>query len=87
MFLQLCPTQLETMSTHLQNGNYDGLRATAHGLKPQIIYMGIKKGEDLVKAIENNAGNKTEVDKLPGMMNEFSSICQQAMEELKLEIA
>jgi HPt (histidine-containing phosphotransfer) domain-containing protein len=87
MFLQLCPGQLETMQTHLESGNYDSLRATAHALKPQITYMGIKKGEELVKTIEHNAGNKVDVEKLPAMMADFKSICQNAIEELKKEIA
>ncbi|MBK7852698.1 MAG: Hpt domain-containing protein [Bacteroidetes bacterium] len=87
MFLQLCPTQLETMSGQLSEQNYSGLRGTAHALKPQITYMGIKRGEDLIKSIEHNAGNNVDVEKLPDMLNEFRTICQQAMEELKQDIA
>ncbi|MBK6838367.1 MAG: Hpt domain-containing protein [Bacteroidetes bacterium] len=87
MFLQLCPTQLATMSSQLTEQNYSGLRATAHALKPQITYMGIRRGEELIKTIENNAGNNVEVEKLPSMLNEFQTVCNQAMDELKLDIA
>ncbi len=87
MFIQMCPGQLSLMSTHLQSENYDQLRATAHSLKPQITYMGIKRGESLVKSIEHMAAEKKDVEKLPAMLDEFSSICNQAVEELKQHVA
>ena len=86
IFLQMCPSQLELMKTHLSAGNYDSLRGTAHALKPQITYMGIKAGEDLIKKIERNAADKVEVEKLPGMVDEFTVLCNQAMVELKAAI-
>lgn len=87
MFLNYCPTQLSAMKTQLDGGNYDQLRATAHALKPQITYMGIKPGEELIKAIEHHAGSKTEVEKLPEMLSRFQGICEKAVEELKKDIA
>lgn len=87
MFLSYCPSQLQTMNEQLESQNYDGLRGTAHALKPQITYMGIKGGEDLIKGIESMAGTKTNVEKLPEMLGSFKTICSSAMEELKQEIA
>lgn len=87
MFLQLCPNSLATMQGHIERQDYDGLRAAAHALKPQITYMGIKSGEPLVKAIEQHAGAKTEVEKLPSMVSEFDTICREAMKELEAAIA
>jgi HPt (histidine-containing phosphotransfer) domain-containing protein len=86
MFLNYCPGQLKTMKEQLDAGNYDGLRGTAHALKPQITYMGIESGIELIKKIEANAGSKTEVEKLPEMLSNFTSLCEQAMIELKEEI-
>lgn len=86
MFIQMCPNQLELMKGHLNSGNYDGLRATAHALKPQITYMGIRSGEELVKSIEHHAGTATNTEKLPEMMQNFESICKAAIEELQAEI-
>jgi HPt (histidine-containing phosphotransfer) domain-containing protein len=87
MFLNYCPTQLAAMKTQLDSGNYDQLRGTAHALKPQITYMGIKGGENLIKSIEDLAGNKKDVEKLPTMLGDFTVICEKAMEELKKDIA
>lgn len=87
MFLNYCPGQLEEMKIQLEAGNYDGLRGTAHALKPQITYMGVLGGEDLIKKIENLAGTKTDVGTLPEILGNFHKICEQAMVELKMEVA
>jgi HPt (histidine-containing phosphotransfer) domain-containing protein len=87
MFLNYCPAQLSQMNEHLTAGNYDGLRGTAHALKPQITYMGIQGGDEMVKKIESMAGTRTDVEKLPELMSNFQKVCEQAMVELKDEIA
>jgi HPt (histidine-containing phosphotransfer) domain-containing protein len=86
MFLGYCPGQLATMNDQLNAGNYDGLRGTAHALKPQITYMGIQGGDELIKKIEHMAGTKTDVEKLPELFSTFRSLCEQAMIELKEEV-
>lgn len=87
LFLQLCPKSLAEMHKHIEQQDYDALRATAHAIKPQITYMGIKSGEPLVKAIEQYAGAKTELEKLPQMVNDFDTACRAAMKELEAAIA
>ncbi len=87
IFLQMCPGQLDAMQSLLAAGNYDGLRATAHSLKPQITYMGIKQGEGLIKTIEQYAGDKINLDQLPALLNSFIEICGKAISELKQEVS
>ena len=87
MFLNYCPGQLSEMKSQLDAGNYDGLRGTAHALKPQITYMGIQGGDELIKKIESIAGSKTGVENLPELFVNFHKICDQALIELKEEIA
>lgn len=86
IFLQMCPGQLDAMTSLLQSNNYDGLRATAHSLKPQITYMGIKPGEGLIKTIENYAGEKIHVEQLPDLLSSFKEICGKAIAELQEEV-
>ena len=86
IFLQMCPGQLDLMKTQLGAGNYDGVRGTAHALKPQITYMGIKAGEDMIKKIERHAAEKIDVENLPNLLEEFTMLCNQAMAELKAAI-
>ncbi|CAN5567453.1 hypothetical protein BH11BAC1_BH11BAC1_22720 [soil metagenome] len=83
IFLQMCPGQLDMMKTQLGVANYDGVRGTAHALKPQITYMGIKAGEDMIKKIERHSAEKIDVENLPQLLDEFTVLCNQAMLELK----
>ena len=86
LFLQACPDQLGKMNGCLAEKDYPGLRAAAHTLKPQVIYMGMKKGEEQVKRIESMAGEQRDVEQLPALLSEFNQLCLSAMEELKKAI-
>jgi len=86
IFLQMCPGQLDAMQSLLTSGNYDALRATAHSLKPQITYMGIKQGEGIIKTIEQYAGEKINTEQLPALMDSFNDICRKALVELQEEV-
>ena len=86
LFLQACPDQLAKMNNCLAQKDYPGLRAAAHTLKPQVIYMGMKKAEELVKGIESMAGEQRDVEQLPGMLDEFNKLCNAGIEELKKAI-
>jgi HPt (histidine-containing phosphotransfer) domain-containing protein len=83
IFLQIYPKNMEDMKNHLSNAEYDRLRAVAHSLKPQITYMGIKGGAELIQKIEKNAGEKIDVENLPSLLDEFQSLCDKAVVELK----
>ena len=87
LFLQACPDQLTKMNDRLAEKDYPGLRAAAHTLKPQVIYMGMKKGEEMVKRIESMAGEQRDVDQLPAMLTEFNRLCNAAMDELKKAVS
>src|SRR5436190_18932951 len=69
MFLQIAPAQLEKIRAALAASDWDGVRANAHSLKPQITYMGIKAGEALIKQIENDAASRTNPKRITGMFS------------------
>jgi HPt (histidine-containing phosphotransfer) domain-containing protein len=83
IFLQVYPSQLSEMKKHLEGADYDRLRAVAHSLKPQITYMGIQGGPELIQKIEKNAGERVEVEQLPAVLDEFQTVCDKAVVELK----
>ncbi len=87
MFVTSCPEQLLKMKELLESGNYDGLKAVAHGLKPQITYMGIKAGEAPINQIEEYSASKTNLQQLPGLVDEFNNHCKLAIDELSKELA
>ncbi len=83
LFLQHAPAMMQTIEQHLDKKDYPSLRTTAHALKPQISYMGIKSGEDLIKSIENNAGEEKNLDDLPGQIGKLKSLLDEVYPELK----
>ena len=86
LFLQACPEQVVRMNERMAELDYPGLRAAAHTLKPQVIYMGMKRGEEMIKRIESMAGEQRDVEQLPGLLAEFSNHCDAAIVELKKHV-
>jgi HPt (histidine-containing phosphotransfer) domain-containing protein len=82
MFLDSTPSEMEVIRKSLLEKNWEALRAGAHSLKPQMIYMGIKSGEDLLKEMEQHAANATHTEQLPSMAEELEKIFAKACEEL-----
>lgn len=83
MFLQHAPVLVNAMEENLAKQDWPSLRSSAHSLKPQISYMGIKQAEELIKSIEYNAGEKTNLDILPAQIDTLKEILSKAYPELK----
>jgi HPt (histidine-containing phosphotransfer) domain-containing protein len=82
MFLQIAPSQLEKIKGCISTADWDGVRANAHSLKPQISYMGIKGGDVIIKQIENDAASRTNVENIPAMFSQIEELCKKAIVEL-----
>lgn len=87
MFLQVCPASLQTLNTHVEALDYNGIRGTVHALKPQLTYMGLSEAESLAKEIENDAGNQSNVTMLPQKVQLFISLCEAGINDLKTEMS
>jgi HPt (histidine-containing phosphotransfer) domain-containing protein len=83
LFLQHAPAMVSTIEQHLAGKDYASLKTTAHALKPQITYMGIKSAEELIREIEHNAGENKNLDQLPGQVEKLKAILGDAYPELK----
>jgi HPt (histidine-containing phosphotransfer) domain-containing protein len=84
MFLQIAPQQMDKIKAALAASDWDTIRANAHSLKPQITYMGISGGEELIKKIENDAASRANLAELPGIISRMDDLCKKAMGELEL---
>lgn len=87
MFLQLAPGILTNMETHLQNKEWPQLKSVAHSLKPQAGYMGMKEAEEIIKTIELNAGEQTNLEAIPALMEDYKKIFAVAQQELNAALA
>lgn len=83
MFLKLSGPALESMKTAAGAEDWESLRSTAHGLKPQIGYMGIDGLKEVVLKIENNARDRSHLDQIPALLTEFEKTYTEACKELE----
>lgn len=82
MFLQGAPHMITQMDDCYSSGNWESLKVTAHSLKPQVGYMGMKQLEQTIKDIEYMATHETERIQLREKMDYFKGECAKACEEL-----
>ncbi len=86
LFIEQTPDALGKMEKYLQEHDWELLSKVAHKMKPSIMFVGIKELEQDVKAIEDYASEKANLDKLPEMVSHVKTICNEAIGELKEEI-
>lgn len=85
MFLQHAPVMVQNIEKAYMEKNWNAVKSSAHSLKPQITYMGIKSAEDLIRNIENNGAASIE-EGTNEMIAQLKSILDTAYPELKNEI-
>ena len=86
MFLNATPKSLEQMKQQLAEGDWKGLRTTAHSMKSQLKYMGIAGAEQLAIAIEKAAADQTGTDQVPELYSKLVEITDIACNELREEL-
>ena len=86
IFLEATPPEEKMMSEHLLAKNWEGIRAAAHSMRPQMTYMGIKSGSELLSVIEKSCETLTGLDEVPKQVEEFHTIFTSACEELKTHL-
>lgn len=83
MFLQSAPQAIQTMKEQYAAGDMNGLRTTAHSLKPQLGYMGIDALKEPILRIEEYAAGTSKTDEIPMLLEIISQGCALAFEELR----
>jgi HPt (histidine-containing phosphotransfer) domain-containing protein len=85
MFLQHAPVMMQNIEKAFAEKNWSAVKASAHSLKPQITYMGIKNAEDLIRSIENNGAASIE-EGTQEMIAQLKSILNTAYPALRNEM-
>jgi HPt (histidine-containing phosphotransfer) domain-containing protein len=83
MFLQNAPSLMSTIEDNLSKSDWTSLKSSAHSLKPQISYMGIKSAEELIKNIERDAAEKTNLENISDKITSLRNILEKAYPELQ----
>ncbi|MFM1745023.1 MAG: hypothetical protein RLZZ630_960 [Bacteroidota bacterium] len=71
MFLTGTPISIQQMELHALSKDWNGLRQTAHALKPQLGFFGAKGSEELLREIERNADEQSELELIPAKIENF----------------
>lgn len=85
-FLEDVPNALDQIQELAGNQDYEDLADLAHKIKPNIGYMGMTDGKELIIEIEEAAENKDSEGILDGKVTAFVKICNQAFDELAQKV-
>ncbi len=83
MYLDSTPTLFASMEKAATENNHKQLKSSAHTLKSQVDYMGMRQTKDLLKSIEEDALAETASDVVIPKINRVKEMMTQAEAELK----
>lgn len=86
LLLREIPIMIIDMNTHLENKDWKAMRQTAHKIKPSFGLLHIENAQEIIKTIEKYALEETHLEALPDLINKITSISQDAMEQVKVEL-
>lgn len=66
------PKHVEDMQQHLSESAWDALGASAHSLKPMLLYVGLTDLNETVKIIEERSKKKDQLESLHGLISELA---------------
>lgn len=82
MYLDIVPESLSNMKNLYEQEDWEKLRAQAHKLKPNMAYMGIESGRELLQEIERHAENG-EASEIAQKLERLNQICEKASGRLR----
>lgn len=85
VFMEQTPLEISNLEKYLETKEWKSLRAIAHKMKPSFSFMGMKELDALIKLIEEDAANQTNLDLLPEMISKLKNGCNEAIKELEIE--
>jgi len=83
LFLKNIPASIQSVQEALNNSDYEKIRIVSHSMKPQLRAIGVLKGLELAETIEQSCNEKSDLDKLPYLVEQLVVVCKQAIDELK----
>jgi HPt (histidine-containing phosphotransfer) domain-containing protein len=75
----------KTMEKEIAATNWGGTSIAAHSFKPQLSYMGIKSGEEVIKQIETDSSLPDAAQSVPSLFNLLKTTIDVAIAELREE--
>lgn len=82
LFKQEIPKSIVQINEMLAIEDYERIRALVHRIKPSIKMMCVVSIEQDVQKLEIISGNKSELEKIPKLVNKISLICNKVVASL-----
>lgn len=82
LFKQEIPKAITQINEMLDKEDYDRIRALVHRVKPSIKMMCVTSIEHDVQQLESLAGNKSDLEKIPELVNKISTVCNRVVAAL-----
>lgn len=87
MFVDLAPSQLDSMQHYLEMKNYEEFGKTAHSMKPSIDMICTEDLRKEVRTLENKGKGRTDVELLPVLFGQYRKKINLAITELKQDFS
>ena len=85
-FLKNTPPLINDMKNYMADSEWKMIGDIAHKMKPSFTFMGIHSAKELIINIERQGRLFVNVSKIPTMVLELESICNEAFAELETEL-
>lgn len=86
LFIDTMPPALNELRTHYSSGNWSGLGAIAHKIKPSIDTMGIELLRDDIRTVERCGREAANLELVPDLLDKIDAVINSIIEELKTRI-
>ncbi len=82
LFLQQAPESLALISDKINKKEFNAVGNTAHKLKPTFAMIGVLAGRELAERIEKSSRGAYELELLPELVEELTTIATMSVEKL-----
>jgi two-component system, sensor histidine kinase len=83
LFLETTPVNLQKMKTAVNATDFDTVKLVAHSMKPSFDMFDIQSVHVTIRNIEDNAGNRKNLETLEPSIMQVTTIIERVIEQLK----
>ncbi len=87
LFIETVPQNVQELVDATQQKNWEHVSKMAHKLKSTIDSMGIRSIHDQIRAVEMNAKNKEQLERMPDMVRQVESVVSLCIRQLREELS
>ena len=87
MLIAELPEELQKMSTHVADANWEELSSVSHKMKSTLAFVGNDSMTNANKEIELSTKSNSDITKIPALMEVLEKVSPSVLEELRKEMS